>query len=81
MSEEDFEVLVDFTARFSQEGEITLINVALGHTPMVLIEPEFTDKGVTFKVDSTDLDFDELAELFRLLADTLEKNNDKTNEE
>lgn len=73
MSEQEPAVAFEFTIRDSADGQVALRQIAPGFQPIVLIEPVEEDGNITFKVDSTDLDYEGLQWLFEALGETLKK--------
>lgn len=63
---------VTIEATFRNEGEGLLRSVMLGYEPIVLIEPEIDDNdNVTFKIDATGIDADDLATILTTLGNAL----------
>lgn len=58
-------------------GDITLRQVALGHSPVVLIEPKEVEDDVIFEVDSTGLEQEELADILESIAKVLKEGKEK----
>jgi hypothetical protein len=69
-------VSFEFTFRPVGGSQVTLRQVALGYQPLVLIEPEEIDGNVIFKVDSTFLDRQELADILGLVVEALRQASD-----
>jgi len=74
--DEDIDVTIDFTVRYSDNGRVTLREIALGLAPVILIEPELTEDAIVFKVDATDIELEEMADLFEVMAENIRANLD-----
>lgn len=77
MSKEQLKV--NLILRDIENGEITLREVALGYQPIVIIEPVEDGDDVSFSIDSTGLDQEELAEVLDLLVGVL-RNGEEEND-